>query len=260
MIATLRSLALLALPAATLGAAAARASAGHAAAAGAPAVAERLLHLAADPAISALLLAVGLLGLLVEMQTLHGIAGLAGIAALALFFGAHASTGLGALPVIALALLGLMGILFELHVVPGHGAAGILGSIALLLAMVLAFGSSLFFVALQSVATAIVLAVVLFALAVRIWPENAFVRRVTFAAEQGPEYVTSSDYTSLRGKVGSAASYLRPSGVAAIDGERVDVLTEGEFIPAGTPVRVTRVEGARIFVEPVRLPDYKEQP
>jgi membrane-bound serine protease (ClpP class) len=35
---------------------------------------------------------------------------------------------------------------------------------------------------------------------------------------------------------------------------RVDVLTEGDFVPAGTPVRVTRVEGARIFVRPEPAP------
>jgi membrane-bound serine protease (ClpP class) len=46
--------------------------------------------------------------------------------------------------------------------------------------------------------------------------------------------------------------------VALIDGQRVDVLTRGEFIPEGTPIRVTRVEGARIFVEPISLPSYKE--
>jgi membrane-bound serine protease (ClpP class) len=51
---------------------------------------------------------------------------------------------------------------------------------------------------------------------------------------------------------------LRPAGVASIDGRRIDVLTSGEFINAGTPVRVTRVEGARIFVEPFTLPSYKE--
>lgn len=47
---------------------------------------------------------------------------------------------------------------------------------------------------------------------------------------------------------GTALSFLRPAGVATFNGVREDVLTEGEFVPAGTPVRVTRVEGARIFV------------
>jgi membrane-bound serine protease (ClpP class) len=41
------------------------------------------------------------------------------------------------------------------------------------------------------------------------------------------------------------------------DGKRIQVLTEGEFIAQGTPVRVIRVEGARVFVEPVTLPSYQ---
>jgi len=70
--------------------------------------------------------------------------------------------------------------------------------------------------------------------------------------------VTSRDNTHLRGQSGTASSYLRPAGVATVDGRRVDVLTQGEFIPAGTPIRVTRVEGARVFVEPIDIPNYKE--
>jgi len=55
----------------------------------------------------------------------------------------------------------------------------------------------------------------------------------------------------LLGRSGIASSYLRPAGVATIDGRRIDVLTEGEFVTAGSAIRVTRVEGARIFVRPV---------
>jgi membrane-bound serine protease (ClpP class) len=86
---------------------------------------------------------------------------------------------------------------------------------------------------------------------VRAVPENAWAHRLALAAAQGPEYVTSADHTSLRGRSGTAASYLRPAGIASIDGRRVDVLTEGEFIAQGTPIRVVRVEGSRIFVEPI---------
>lgn len=219
------------------------------------------LHLVTTPFVSGLLLTIGLLGLLLEMQTLHGIAGIIAIAALALFFGAHIAAGAAAAFVVVLAVIGLLGVLYELHVVPGHGVPGILGGVALLASIILAFGpfgAAAFFVALQTVATAIVLTVVLFWLATRAIPENAWIAKLTFAGAQGAEYVTSADYTPLAGKSGFASSYLRPAGVALIDGQRVDVLTRGEFIPEGTPVRVTRVEGARIFVEPIALPSYKE--
>jgi membrane-bound serine protease (ClpP class) len=212
---------------------------------------ERIARFATDPAVSGLLLTLGMLGLLIEMQTLHGIAGLIGIGSLGLFFGTHIYAGFSNGFVAALAVLGLLGILWELHVVPGHGIPGILGAVALLAAVLLAFGLPFFFIGIETIATAIVLTVIVFTLTLRAMPENAWAQRLALAAAQGPEYVTSADRTSLRGRSGMAVSYLRPAGIASIDGRRVDVLTEGEFIAQGTPIRVVRVEGARVFVEPV---------
>src|SRR5580700_3894989 len=212
---------------------------------------ETLARFATDPVVSGLLLTLGMLGLLIEMQTLHGIAGIVGVGALALFFGSHVYAGFSNDFVVALAVIGLIGILWELHVVPGHGLPGILGAGALLVAVLLAFGLPFLFVGVETIATAIVLTVIGFTLTVRAVPQNAWAHRLALAAAQGPEYVTSADHTSLRGRSGTAASYLRPAGIASIDGRRVDVLTEGEFIAQGTPIRVVRVEGSRIFVEPI---------
>ena len=86
---------------------------------------EQVARFATSPEVSGLLLSIGVLGLLIEMQTLHGIAGLIGVSALALFFGTHVYAGFSNAFVIGLALLGVVAILFELHVVPGHGFAGI---------------------------------------------------------------------------------------------------------------------------------------
>ena len=218
---------------------------------------EQLARFINQPIITSLLLTVAGLGLIIEMQTLHGIAGTIGLLALALFFGTHVYAGFSNGLVIALAVFGLLGILWELHVVPGHGFPGILGALALLASVFLAFGIPFTFIAIQSIASSIILTVILFAVFTRYYPQSAWMRRLALVEAQGPDYVASSDFSSLRGMTGVAASYLRPAGVAQIDGKRVDVLTQGEFIAAGTPVRVTRVEGARIFVEPVTLPSYK---
>ncbi len=45
-----------------------------------------------------------------------------------------------------------------------------------------------------------------------------------------------------------------------MDGRRVDVLTAGEFIAAATPIRVVRVEGARVFVEALLFRATSEEP
>lgn len=210
---------------------------------------ERLARFATSPAVSGILLSLGVLGLLIELQTLHGIGGAVGVGALALFFGTHVYAGFSDGAVVALAVVGVLGILFELHVVPGHGVAGVFGALALLAAVVLAFGVPFMYVAVQALAIAIVLSVLAIALSTRAFPQSAFMRRIVFSAEQGPEYVASYDHGALLGQTGYATSFLRPAGVASVDGKRVDVLTDGDFVPAGTPVRVSRVEGARIFVD-----------
>ncbi|HKE36009.1 MAG TPA: NfeD family protein [Candidatus Baltobacteraceae bacterium] len=211
--------------------------------------AEEVARFATDPVVSGILLTLGMLGLLVEMQTMHGIAGAIGVGAFALFFGAHIYAGFSNGLVAGLALLGVIGILWELHVLPGHGVPGILGAVALFCAVLFAFGTQFFVVAVETIATAVVLTAIAFSLLVRAIPQNAWAHRLALAAVQGPDYVTSADFSTLRGKTGVAASYLRPAGIAQIDGHRVDVLTQGEFIAQGTPIRVARVEGARVFVE-----------
>jgi membrane-bound serine protease (ClpP class) len=212
---------------------------------------EWLARFATTPEISGILLSIGVLGLFIEMQTLHGIAGLIGVSALALFFGSHIYAGFANNIVIALAVLGVIGILFELHVLPGHGVAGTVGAAALLTAVVMAFGFSFMFIAAQAVSIAIVLSVIALWASSRMFPESAFMKRIVLTAQQGSDYVTSSDFGALVGRLGFATSYLRPAGVANVDGRRVDVLTEGDFVPAGAAIRVTRVEGARIFVKSI---------
>ncbi len=212
-----------------------------------------------DPNVSGVLLAIGFAGLLIEMQTLHAVAGIVGIAAFAAFFGSHLIGGSADQLVVAVALAGLAGILLELHVLPGHGVAGTVGVLALLAGVVLAFGVPFVAVAVQALSIAIVLTVVLFWVAARVFPQNAFVRRIAFTGVQGGDYVAAPDRRRLIGHAGMATSFLRPAGHATIDGERVDVLSEGEFVPAGSPVIVTRVEGARVFVRP-RSTDVNQPP
>jgi membrane-bound serine protease (ClpP class) len=213
--------------------------------------AEALARFATSPEVSGILLSIGVLGLLIELQTLHGIAGLVGVAALALFFGTHVYAGFSNGLVIALALAGIVGIVLELHVIPGTGVAGPLGALALAAAVVLAFGTAFFAVAAQAISIAIVLSVVAFLLVVRFLPHGIVARRLGFRGSQGADYVASEDHRDLIGRAGVATSYLRPAGVASVDGRRVDVLTEGDFVPAGSHVVVSRVEGARIFVHAI---------
>ena len=57
-----------------------------------------------------------------------------------------------------------------------------------------------------------------------------------------------NDYSSLVGKEGQAITKLRPSGTAMIDGKRLDVVTDGEYIEENSLIRVDAVDGTRIIV------------
>jgi len=218
---------------------------------------EAAVRFLSSPVPGAILLALGLVGLLIEMQTLHGVAGAVGVVALALFFGGHAISGDAGPLAIGLAVAGVAAILWELHVVPGHAVPGVVGVLCLLLGSLLAFGLPFFFIAVETLATAIVIAAIVYSMLLKRLPENAWAHRLALGATQGPDYVTAADLSGLAGRTGTAVSFLRPAGIATIDAKRVDVLTAGEFIAQGTPIRVVRVEGARVFVEAVTLPSYQ---
>ena len=53
---------------------------------------------------------------------------------------------------------------------------------------------------------------------------------------------------TLLGKTGISCTMLRPSGMAVIDDERIDVVTEGEMIQKDQPIKVIEIEGNRIVV------------
>ncbi len=59
--------------------------------------------------------------------------------------------------------------------------------------------------------------------------------------------------TYLLGQEGVALTPLRPSGTAVINGERVDVVSEGGFIAQEAAVIVTAVEGTRVVVREKKM-------
>lgn len=61
-------------------------------------------------------------------------------------------------------------------------------------------------------------------------------------------YRASEDLQIFLGREGTTTSVLRPTGMADFDGVRLNVTSEGQFVPAGEKVRIVRVEGSRILV------------
>jgi membrane-bound serine protease (ClpP class) len=96
----------------------------------------------------------------------------------------------------------------------------------------------------------LVLAVVAALVALRFLPRLLFGRQLILdtglAAAAG--WAGGEGDRRWLGRQGTAASPLRPAGIAIIEGERVDVVSLGDYIEAGKAVEVVRVEGNRVVV------------
>lgn len=146
---------------------------------------------------------------------------------------------------LVLLVLGLLLLGAEIYL-PG-GILGIVGAGCLIGAVVVgfkAFGAQWGFLSLFGV---VLLTGVGIAFWIRFFPKTGIGKRLELK-KNGRDFKSHPDYRALAGKTGLAASVLRPAGIALIDGHRVDVITDGEWIEKDTPIVVTRVEGLRVEV------------
>lgn len=218
--------------------------------------------------LGGVLLVAGAIGLYIEFKTPgFGFPGLFGILCLGLFFWGHHIAGLAGYEDLLLFLAGLVLILVELFILPGFGIAGVLGialmGAGLLLAMVWRAPGGPWLPAMtdlrgpmMTMFGSLVATLVIGALLARWLPRSEvfgrFVLKAATARTEG--FAAAPTDATLIGASGEAASDLRPAGAAWLLGRRIDVVTRGDYIRRGTPVRVAEVLGSRVVVEPVDPP------
>jgi membrane-bound serine protease (ClpP class) len=220
--------------------------------------AEEVVRFLTHPVVSSLLVSVAMLGIFLELRTPgFGAPGVIGLSSLSLFMWGHWLVQLAGWEELLLALLGVFLFALELFVIPGFGIVGILGLLALLGALVmstLGAGSHSDFVlwAVVRMGFSVALAIVLTALFLKFLPKLPIGRKLILSTaldtSDGFSSAPPSDYQWL-GRTGLAHSTLRPAGIADFQGHRVDVVSDGEFIDAGAPIRVLHVDGNRIVVQ-----------
>lgn len=149
------------------------------------------------------------------------------------------------LRVIAFVSVGFILLLVEL-ITPGFGITGISGIILLIIGCYSAVKLSLFWGILTTLAS-ILLVVGFFKLFSRsfIW------KKIRLDSQESKEqgFSSSEDLSGLLNKNGVALTVLRPSGIALIDGKRVDVSAESIFIDKDKKIKVTAVEGNKVTVK-----------
>jgi len=216
-----------------------------------PGWAEKLAGWLSNPAVKSALLTLIFLALLTEIKTAGlGVAALIGLGAVILFFASQWLTGLASWVEILLFVAGAGLIVLEIHT-PGVGLFGLGGLLCILASFFLTLGGDL--TALNILAVSLVLAIVIFLMIVKKLPSSRLWARLVLrdAETTTAGFVSSSDYNAYLGQTGVALTLLRPAGVIDITGVHLDVVSEGQYIVAGTKVKVVSVTGNRIVVRPV---------
>jgi membrane-bound serine protease (ClpP class) len=186
----------------------------------------------------------------------------------ALFFLGHYFAGLAGWEAVALFLLGLALVLIEIlffaHSTIVFGVVGVFLMLASILwAMIDRYPGQTFFptgrmlaIPLLNLFIALLASTIVIAVLARYLPRTSIYRRFALITSNPPgpslsgrprEFATAVALSP--GAQGISLSILRPSGKARFAERVIDVVTQGEFIPPGTPITVVQTDGMRVVVQ-----------
>jgi membrane-bound serine protease (ClpP class) len=186
----------------------------------------------------------------------------------ALFFAGHYLAGLAGWEVMALFILGVVFVLIEIlffaHSTIVFGVVGVFLMLASLLwAMIDRYPGETFFptgdmlaIPLRNLFFTLLAATLVIMVLARYLPKTNLYRRFALMTTNPPgpslagaprEFATALDLSP--GMQGTAQTTLRPSGKARFADHVVDVVTEGEFVAAETPITVIQKDGMRVVVK-----------
>jgi membrane-bound serine protease (ClpP class) len=236
----------------------------------APGIADNIIAFLNSGPVQAVLIILGLVMIFLELNTLgFGIPGVVAALAFITVFGSGAFLGRVDSLEIILFLLGIGCLAVEIFVLPGFGVMGLSG--IALIGLSLLFSMQDFVipragwewdllgrnavVVILSLFAAVggIAAIALLGPKVRLFDGLTLKTRITdtaYTPAASPDAAAEEDYAALAGRRGVAASTLRPSGTAEIDGRVYRVEGDGAFIEPGEPIEVVRVYGSRIVVRP----------
>jgi membrane-bound serine protease (ClpP class) len=225
-------------------------------------------------AISPFLLMIGIVGVYIEFKTPgFGVPGVVAIIAFTIYFLGGYVAGLSGMEWLAVFIVGVLLVVVELFVLPGHVIPGLIGMILMLVAVVMALADlypapsipatpgfvprlpnmlnlgdslrNLLIASVGSVAAAVILA--------RFLPQTSFYRNLVSESASGVTSVAETDRKQAAelGLVGVSVSPLRPGGKARFGDAILDVIAQGGLIPRDRQVRVIGHSGAQAIVEEV---------
>ncbi len=228
---------------------------------------DKLAAFFSDPVVAMFLVILGITCLILELKMPGvGVPGVIAAVCFVLFFWSQTQNSEMTVLAVLLFVLGLVLIGIEIFLLPGLGVTGISGILLILAGLALAtvehlpqtsgeyfdFGFKLIKLGLSMVGAT----VAAFVLA-RYLPSIPYANRLVLSppgekeGEDATASGTSEALTALLGAVGTSATVLRPAGMARFGEAYIDVVSEGNYIPAGARVQVIEIEGNRVVVKEV---------
>ncbi len=147
---------------------------------------------------------------------------------------------------IILQLVGVVVIIAEI-ILPSGGILSIVALSVFGYSLYIAFSEISKTVGFAFVAADLVLIPVLVIVGLKLLARSTVTLRKTLSREEGVSS-QSSALESYVGTQGNAVTDLRPTGIAVINGKRVDVVTRGEYLEKDSAIIVTTVTGNQIIV------------
>jgi membrane-bound ClpP family serine protease len=149
---------------------------------------------------------------------------------------------------IGLLLLGLILVFLEIFVIPGTTFFGIAGAV-LLIAGILGtykfYGSNWGHI---SVISSVIVFFLFFLAGKKLLSKDQIYLRDTIDSKVNE----ISDLHLEKGHQGVAISHIRPSGMAKINGHKVEVFSNGGFIEKNSELEIAQITGNKIIVKPLK--------
>ena len=218
---------------------------------------ENIVRFLTNPVVASLLTTFGFLGILFELQSPGwGIPGFVGLTCLILSLSVSYIAQLATMSDMIFILTGLSLMLLEMLVIPGFGIVGLGGigfmlyGLYLLLLPEVPVGEEVLSQAMDGFLIGILGAILGIVLLGKLMIRSKFWEQLTSPSSQKKDqgFSNTQGWEGLEGKSGTADTDLHPSGWVKIDGQRIFVVSEGDFIEKGKEVTILSVDGNRVLV------------
>ena len=156
--------------------------------------------------------------------------------------------------VIILLVFGFILLLIEIFLIPGYGPAGIGAGVFLVIGIYVAWAKLSNQVAVMITLGSIFSVIIGSIIVIKSGYTKKMILKQRIFSYSNTKTINSDEITNKNISVGTsgvALSNLRPAGIAEFAHQRLNVLTDGTYIKSGARVKIIRIEGKKIFVEPV---------